>query len=157
MKINEFKKEDCQLLYIPEWLINDNQEILNLLDLFWIKYTSDSSQTTIWIQTCDIYFLDGYKNKVDIPIIIPVWYKKIEDFFVDEFLWSLNYMNWLCMWYNLNSKVNLKNAIIYAAQIFWMFDIELVKKLEKYRIESWFWVVEKNNDLIVQQLRNLKW
>jgi phosphoribosylcarboxyaminoimidazole (NCAIR) mutase len=58
------------------------------------------------------------------------------------------------MWYNLDSKVNMKNAIIFAAQVFWIFDSNIVNRLNEYRLWANSEVVEKNDKLIADQLKN---
>lgn len=149
-KIMKLEKSDCDILYVEENLLHKTS--IELLELLWIKYTTNQIRAKIWIQKHNIDVTHDFVWKVDVPIVIPTWVSKIDSTYAWYFIENLQFIEWLTMWYNIDKKANIKNAIIFAAQIFWIFNKEIVDKLNEYRTTNNNQVVDKNNKLIEDQL-----
>ena len=65
---------------------------------------------------------------------------------------NLNW-EWLYMWMNLENKLRLENAILYAAKLLWTVSPEIQKNLRKYKDWLMKEVMQKDKTILEQQLK----
>lgn len=153
--IMALSQDRANSIYIPNELLDDNTK--KLIDTIGINITSDKSTTDIWIYTNSISNnSENEQPSSRVPIIIPTQDEVLDFNNVWDKLLQLNKLQGVAMGINNASKISTKNAIIFWAQLMWMFDTQLVERLKTYRQDAWNDVITANNKLFQEQFPNIK-
>ncbi len=164
---------------IPNWFIADQEIVAEMVgELYNLNLGSDFNKisipddlkdlvdmellSTLWLTIWEspiwlaLQNINGEEisalDNIKIPIIIPTTDEQITWDYPFEKMKNIN-QRWVYMWLTKSDSIRTTNALIYAAKVIWIFNPEVRKKVEQYSKNLTNEVREKDNKLLISQLK----